>query len=55
MQSKTKGILQALMVTLLQRFSCRCTADIEPFQSFVIRPRVKGDTASSLPLIVKRL
>lgn len=47
--------IKALMVTLLQRFSCRCTKKIEPFQSFVIRPRVQGETASSLPLLVKKL
>ncbi|KAF8973678.1 cytochrome P450 [Flammula alnicola] len=47
--------IKSLIVTLLQRFSFRCTREIEPFQSFVIRPRVCGETASSLPLMVKKL
>ncbi|PPQ63711.1 hypothetical protein CVT24_004291 [Panaeolus cyanescens] len=48
-------VMQALMITLLQRFSFQCKHEIEPFQSFVIRPRVKGENASSLPLLVTRL
>ncbi|KAH9486647.1 Cytochrome P450 monooxygenase 169 [Psilocybe cubensis] len=47
--------IKALIVTLLPRFSFRCRVEIEPFQSFVIRPRVVGETASSLPLLVKKL
>ncbi|KAF8167803.1 cytochrome P450 [Crassisporium funariophilum] len=47
--------IKALIVILLQRFSFQCEHDIEPFQSFVIRPRIKGEMASSLPLLVKKL
>ncbi|PPQ88095.1 hypothetical protein CVT25_014393 [Psilocybe cyanescens] len=47
--------IKALMVTLIPSFSFRCNVNIEPFQSFVIRPRVVGETASSLPLLVKKL
>ncbi|KAF9523587.1 cytochrome P450 [Crepidotus variabilis] len=47
--------IKCLMVTVLQRFSFRCEREIEPFQSFVVRPRVVGETASSLPLIVTKL
>ncbi|CAA7259962.1 unnamed protein product [Cyclocybe aegerita] len=39
----------------IKRFSFRCQHEIEPFQSFVIRPRIKGETGSSLPLLVKKL
>jgi len=47
--------IKCLMVVLLQRFSFRCHHEIEPFQSFVIRPRVAGQSSSSLPLQVKKL
>ncbi|KAF9478020.1 cytochrome P450 [Pholiota conissans] len=47
--------IKTLMVTLLRKFSFRCERSIEPFQSFVIRPRVTGETSSSLPLMVKKL
>jgi len=47
--------IKCLIVTLIQQFSFQCDCDIEAFQSFVIRPRVKGETASSLPLIVTKL
>lgn len=47
--------MQCLVVVLLQRFSFRSRHKIEPFQSFVIRPRVAGQTSSSLPLQVKKL
>lgn len=46
---------QILMVTLLQQFSFTCEHEIEAFQSFVIRPRIKGQGISSLPLVVHRL
>ncbi|KAJ7630498.1 cytochrome P450 [Roridomyces roridus] len=47
--------IKALVVTLVQQFSFRCPYEIEPFQSFVIRPRVEGQGPSSLPLIVRRV
>ncbi|KAJ7770931.1 cytochrome P450 [Mycena maculata] len=47
--------IKALTVTLVRQFSFRCPYEIEAFQSFVIRPRVKGQGASSLPLLVRRL
>jgi cytochrome P450 len=47
--------IKCLMITLIQQFSFQCEYDIESFQSFVIRPRVKGGTASSLPLLVTKL
>ncbi|KAK0233773.1 cytochrome P450 [Armillaria fumosa] len=46
---------QVLMVTLLRQFSFTCSYEIEPFQSFVIRPRIKGQGPSSLPLRVRKL
>ncbi|KDR85297.1 hypothetical protein GALMADRAFT_234081 [Galerina marginata CBS 339.88] len=54
---KTFAIIEikSLMVTLLQKFSFRCVHKIEPFQTFVVRPRVSGETFSSLPLVVKKL
>ncbi|KAF7320161.1 Cytochrome P450 [Mycena kentingensis (nom. inval.)] len=47
--------IKALVLTVIRHFSVSCKHDIEPFQSFVVRPRVKGTPMSSLPLIVKRL
>ncbi|KAJ4485545.1 cytochrome P450 [Lentinula aciculospora] len=47
--------VKALIVTLIRQFSFTCSHEIEPFQSFVIRPRVKGKGASSLPLIVRKI
>ncbi|EIW86397.1 cytochrome P450 [Coniophora puteana RWD-64-598 SS2] len=47
--------MKALALTLLQNFAFSCEEDIEPFQSFVIRPRVKGQGISSLPLVVQAL
>ncbi|KAF8912957.1 cytochrome P450 [Gymnopilus junonius] len=46
--------IKSVMITLLRRFSFRCPKEIEPFQSFVIRPRVAGEIASSLPLLVSK-
>jgi hypothetical protein len=46
---------QALIVTLLHHFSFSCPHEIEAFQSFVIRPRIKGQGPSSLPLLVRKL
>jgi hypothetical protein len=46
---------QALIVTLLHHFAFSCPHEIEAFQSFVIRPRVKGQGPSSLPLLVRKL
>ncbi|KAF7986221.1 hypothetical protein HWV62_38664 [Athelia sp. TMB] len=46
--------IKALTVTLLRQFSFSCYHDIEAFQSFVIRPRIKGQGASSLPLLVRK-
>ncbi|CAK5264662.1 unnamed protein product, partial [Mycena citricolor] len=47
--------IKVLTATLIRQFSFRCAHEIEPFQSFVIRPRVKGQGPSSLPLLVRRL
>ncbi|KAH7914468.1 cytochrome P450 [Hygrophoropsis aurantiaca] len=47
--------IKALAVTLLHNFAFSCPYEIEGFQSFVIRPRVVGQSASSLPLVVRRL
>jgi hypothetical protein len=47
--------IQALTVTLIQQFSFSCSHEIEAFQSFVIRPRVRGQGSSSLPLTVRRV
>ncbi|KAI3615516.1 cytochrome p450 [Moniliophthora roreri] len=47
--------IKALMTVLLRQFSFSCIRDIEPFQSFVVRPRIKGQGPSSLPLLVRRL
>ncbi|KAJ7071431.1 cytochrome P450 [Mycena amicta] len=47
--------IKALIVTLIRQFSVSCRHEIEPFQSFVIRPRVKRTPMSSLPLIVRRV
>ncbi|KAJ6626885.1 cytochrome P450 [Mycena sp. CBHHK59/15] len=49
------GEIKALTVTLIRQFSFSCPYEIEAFQSFVIRPRVKGQGSSSLPLIVRRV
>ncbi|TFK76723.1 cytochrome P450 [Pluteus cervinus] len=47
--------IKVLTITILRHFSFTCPYKIEPFQSFVIRPRVKGQGPSSLPLIVRRI
>jgi hypothetical protein len=47
--------IKALMVTLIRQFSFSCSHEIEPFQSFVIRPRIKGQGPSSLPLLVRKV
>ncbi|KIY45233.1 cytochrome P450 [Fistulina hepatica ATCC 64428] len=47
--------IKVLLITLLRQFSFSCEHDIEPFQSFVIRPRIRGQQRSSLPIAVKRL
>ncbi|KAJ7923037.1 cytochrome P450 [Mycena leptocephala] len=47
--------IKALTVTLIRQFSFTCSHEIEAFQSFVIRPRVKGQGSSSLPLTVRRV
>ncbi|KAJ6604181.1 cytochrome P450 [Mycena vulgaris] len=49
------GEIKALTVTLIRQFCFSCPYEIEAFQSFVIRPRVKGQGASSLPLRVRRV
>ncbi|KAJ2919234.1 hypothetical protein MD484_g1089, partial [Candolleomyces efflorescens] len=46
--------LKIAILTLVSQFKFRCDVEIEEFQSFVVRPRVKGQTASSLPLLVSR-
>ncbi|KAF5375269.1 hypothetical protein D9758_000084 [Tetrapyrgos nigripes] len=47
--------VKALIITLLRQFSFTSPYEIEPFQSFVIRPRIKGQGPSSLPLLVSRV
>ncbi|KAJ7275499.1 cytochrome P450 [Mycena haematopus] len=47
--------IKAVTVTLIQQFSFTCPYDIEAFQSFVIRPRIRGQGSSSLPLTVRRV
>ncbi|KAF8061017.1 cytochrome P450 [Lyophyllum atratum] len=47
--------IKALTVTLLRQFAFSCPHEIEAFQSFVIRPRIKGQGPSSLPLLVRKL
>ncbi|KAF5377225.1 hypothetical protein D9615_006348 [Tricholomella constricta] len=47
--------IKALTVTLLRQFAFSCPYEIEAFQSFVIRPRIKGQGPSSLPLLVRKL
>ncbi|KAF9458748.1 cytochrome P450 [Collybia nuda] len=47
--------IKALTIALLHHFSFTCPHEIEPFQSFVVRPRVKGQGPSSLPLLVRKL
>jgi hypothetical protein len=51
----TGNYVKALMVTLVRQFSFSCSHEIEPFQSFVIRPRIKGQGPSSLPLLVRKV
>ncbi|KAG6812058.1 hypothetical protein H0H92_004589 [Tricholoma furcatifolium] len=47
--------IKALITTLLPQYAFSCPYEIEAFQSFVIRPRVRGQGASSLPLVVRKL
>ncbi|KAG6837898.1 hypothetical protein H0H93_013051 [Arthromyces matolae] len=47
--------IKTLVATLLTQYAFSCPYQIEPFQSFVIRPRVKGQLHSSLPLLVRKL
>ncbi|KAL1749159.1 cytochrome P450 [Schizophyllum fasciatum] len=47
--------IKAFVITVLKQYSLECHHDIEAFQSFVIRPRVRGQGASSLPLLVRKL
>ncbi|KAF8213574.1 cytochrome P450 [Mycena galopus ATCC 62051] len=47
--------IKTLTVTLIRQFSFTCSHEIEAFQSFVIRPRVRGEGSSSLPLTVRRV
>ncbi|KAJ3910411.1 cytochrome P450 [Lentinula edodes] len=47
--------IKSLIITLLRQFSFTCPYEIEAFQSFVIRPRIKGQGPSSLPLIVRKV
>ena len=46
---------QACTIALIRHFSFTCPYDIEAFQSFVVRPRVKGEGPSSLPLLVRKI
>ncbi|KAJ7169429.1 cytochrome P450 [Mycena filopes] len=46
--------IKALTLTLIRQFSFTCSHDIEAIQSFVIRPRIKGQGTSSLPLTIRR-
>ncbi|KAF9269922.1 cytochrome P450 [Marasmius fiardii PR-910] len=47
--------IKVLVMTLLRQFSLSCERDIESFQSFVVRPRIKREGISSLPLVVRKL
>ncbi|KAG6891095.1 hypothetical protein C0995_014185 [Termitomyces sp. Mi166 len=47
--------IKVLVATLLLQYAFSCSYEIEAFQSFVIRPRVKGEGHSSLPLLVRKL
>ncbi|KAF9072766.1 cytochrome P450 [Rhodocollybia butyracea] len=47
--------VKALTITLLRHFDFSCPYEIEAFQSFVVRPRIKGQGPSSLPLIVRKI
>ncbi|RXW17419.1 hypothetical protein EST38_g8446 [Candolleomyces aberdarensis] len=47
--------LKIAILTLISQFKFRCDVEIEEFQSFVVRPRVKEQTTSSLPLMVSRV
>jgi len=47
--------IKALVITLVRQFIFSCRHEIEPFQSFVVRPRVKGQGSSSLPLLVRKV
>ena len=47
--------MQVLIITLLCQFSFSCPYDVEAFQSFVIRPRIKGQGRSSLPVLIRKL
>ncbi|KAJ7785829.1 cytochrome P450 [Mycena metata] len=47
--------IKALTFTLVQQFSFGCSREIEQIQSFVVRPRIKGQVISSLPLTVRRV
>jgi len=47
--------VKALTVTLVRQFTFSSPHKIEAFQSFVIRPRVKGQGPSSLPLLVRKV
>ncbi|KAF5392408.1 hypothetical protein D9757_002185 [Collybiopsis confluens] len=47
--------VKVVVITLLRQFSFRCPYEIEPFQSFVVRPRVKGHATSSLPLLIQKI
>ncbi|KAF8898335.1 cytochrome P450 [Infundibulicybe gibba] len=47
--------IKVLVVTLIRQFSLSCRHEIEAFQSFVIRPRIKGQGPSSLPLVVRKI
>lgn len=44
--------IKAMLVTLVRQFQLAPAADIEAFQSFVIRPRVRGEKESTLPIRV---
>ncbi|KIM84674.1 hypothetical protein PILCRDRAFT_96778 [Piloderma croceum F 1598] len=47
--------IKALTITLIRQFSFSCPHEIESFQSFVVRPRIKGQGPSSLPLLVRKV
>lgn len=47
--------LKVLVITLVRQFYFSCNHEIEPFQSFVVRPRIKGQGSSSLPLLVRKV
>lgn len=47
--------MKAILATLIRQFVFSPAEEIEPLLSFVVRPRVKGEHKSSLPLKVSKV